>query len=113
MSSVLSEAAKAREKSIALGNVEYAGQLASGLKEHGAQYTRFFKRLLLMALMTIPSMLMSSVFWTKSKSGTKGLRFRVVKKIQMPSTKKGFFLTKSFEYSSPQFQPSLSLSGFS
>lgn len=43
MSSVLSEAAKAREKSIALSNVEYAGQLASSLKEHGAQLEKLYK----------------------------------------------------------------------
>lgn len=40
---MLSEAAKAREKSIALSNVDYAGELASGLKDHGAQLEKLYK----------------------------------------------------------------------
>lgn len=43
MPAVLSEAAKAREKSIALGNVEYAGELANSLKKHGAELEKLYR----------------------------------------------------------------------
>ena len=42
---VLSESAKAREKSIALSNVDYAGELATGLKQHGAELEKLYRLL--------------------------------------------------------------------
>ena len=40
---VLSEAAKAREKSIALSNVDYAGELATGLRQHSQELEKLYK----------------------------------------------------------------------
>ena len=42
---MLSESAKAREKSIALSNVDYAGELATGLKQHGAELEKLYRLL--------------------------------------------------------------------
>ncbi|CAJ1432246.1 unnamed protein product, partial [Effrenium voratum] len=45
MQDILTESTKSREKSIALGNVEYAGELVSGLRKHGDSMEQLYKQL--------------------------------------------------------------------